>query len=222
MITRNKTGPYASFTRLSSYRQKHFVESALKVFAENGYHNASIQDIAKATELSVGTVYQYFPSKEALFMYVVHQGFGIIKEVVNQMESATGTFEERIYEAFHLSITKAKENADYLRIYLDLTQHPQEGQIAEELYAYEDVCIKYYTSMLSEAKEKGLVRQDLDIPMAAFTIDNLLLMTMQSLASPMYGERMVAYLGKDSLDTEVLCRRMTNAVIASLGVRDNA
>jgi AcrR family transcriptional regulator len=41
--------------------------AALEVFAEYGYHGATMKRIAQATNLSYGLVYHYFPSKEAVF-----------------------------------------------------------------------------------------------------------------------------------------------------------
>ena len=42
------------------------LDSAILIFGENGYHNSKIEQIVSAAGLAKGTVYQYFPSKEAL------------------------------------------------------------------------------------------------------------------------------------------------------------
>jgi len=41
--------------------------SAIKDFAKNGYANTKMDDIAKTADVSKGTLYLYFPSKEELF-----------------------------------------------------------------------------------------------------------------------------------------------------------
>lgn len=41
--------------------------AALEVFAEYGYHGATMKRIAEASGLSYGLVYHYYPSKEAVF-----------------------------------------------------------------------------------------------------------------------------------------------------------
>ncbi|MGB7537149.1 MAG: TetR/AcrR family transcriptional regulator [Anaerolineales bacterium] len=45
--------------------------AALEVFAEYGYHGATIKRIAQATGLSYGLVYHYFPSKEKVFLHLL-------------------------------------------------------------------------------------------------------------------------------------------------------
>ncbi|HEX3022113.1 MAG TPA: TetR/AcrR family transcriptional regulator [Lachnospiraceae bacterium] len=42
-------------------------EKAASVFAEKGYYETSIKDIAVAANISVGTIYRYFESKDILF-----------------------------------------------------------------------------------------------------------------------------------------------------------
>jgi len=42
-------------------------QAAIKNFAKNGYANTKMDDIAKSADVSKGTLYLYFPSKEELF-----------------------------------------------------------------------------------------------------------------------------------------------------------
>lgn len=48
-------------------KRLHILETALKVFAEKGFHETSIQDICREAEISVGSIYFYFPNKEEVF-----------------------------------------------------------------------------------------------------------------------------------------------------------
>lgn len=48
-------------------RRDEILNAAKRVFAEHGFHQTAIADVAKAAKLSYGTVYWYFDSKEALF-----------------------------------------------------------------------------------------------------------------------------------------------------------
>ncbi len=49
-----------------SYRQE-LLEKAFALFAERGYAAVTMRDIAKELKVSTGTLYHYFPTKEALF-----------------------------------------------------------------------------------------------------------------------------------------------------------
>lgn len=48
-------------------REKRFLDAALTVFAAHGYSGTTMDKVAEEAGLSKPTLYQYFPSKEALF-----------------------------------------------------------------------------------------------------------------------------------------------------------
>ncbi len=48
-------------------KRKLILDTALKLFIENGYQETKVIDIANAAGIGKGTVYEYFSSKEALF-----------------------------------------------------------------------------------------------------------------------------------------------------------
>ncbi|MGH9249663.1 MAG: helix-turn-helix domain-containing protein, partial [Acidimicrobiales bacterium] len=55
-------------TRLSASRRRHqLVDVALRVFAERGFHDASMNDIAEAAGVTKPVLYQHFTSKRGLF-----------------------------------------------------------------------------------------------------------------------------------------------------------
>ena len=54
------------FEEIRQKRRAEITETALQLFAKNGYHNTSISKIAKAAGVSKGLMYNYFESKEAL------------------------------------------------------------------------------------------------------------------------------------------------------------
>ena len=54
--------------RTSELRRAHILAAALKLFAERGYHRATIRDVAREGGISDGTIYNYFENKAALLM----------------------------------------------------------------------------------------------------------------------------------------------------------
>jgi TetR/AcrR family transcriptional regulator, cholesterol catabolism regulator len=48
------------------------------IFAEKGYHQASIRDIARATQVSLSGLYYYFKSKEELLFLIQDHAFGTL------------------------------------------------------------------------------------------------------------------------------------------------
>ena len=60
-------------TRQIAEARAHILEHALEVFGTNGYHWATMEDVADASGYSVGSLYNYFENKAALYRAVVDQ-----------------------------------------------------------------------------------------------------------------------------------------------------
>lgn len=58
------------------------LKQSLKLFRQKSYHNTSIADIASACGLLKGSLYHYFPSKEALMSAVIKYAHDYFKKEV--------------------------------------------------------------------------------------------------------------------------------------------
>ena len=45
--------------------RQHIADTAARLFAEHGYENVAVTDVAREAEVAEQTVYNYFPAKEA-------------------------------------------------------------------------------------------------------------------------------------------------------------
>ena len=60
---------------IKNSRKNQILNTSLKLFAHNGFHNTSIDQIAQETGISKGLVYNYFKSKEELLEEVFKNCF---------------------------------------------------------------------------------------------------------------------------------------------------
>jgi AcrR family transcriptional regulator len=60
-------------------RQRDILEAALRLFADKGFNETTVQDIAEAAGMGTGTVYLYFPSKEHV-LHGLHERFRLENE----------------------------------------------------------------------------------------------------------------------------------------------
>jgi len=67
-------------TKRTAYDEKleRILRVAADIFARKGYHQASIRDIARATEVSLSGLYYYFDSKEELLFLIQDHAFGTL------------------------------------------------------------------------------------------------------------------------------------------------
>ncbi len=75
---------------LRSRRETEILTVATKLFAELGFANTQVQSIAERLGISHGTIYSYFPTKEALFLATVERG---LAELTVTMDAVLATAE---------------------------------------------------------------------------------------------------------------------------------
>jgi len=61
------------------------LSAALEVFATKGYHDTTVDDIAKRAGIAKGSIYRYFPSKEALFNEVLESRIENLDSSIQQI-----------------------------------------------------------------------------------------------------------------------------------------
>jgi AcrR family transcriptional regulator len=72
VVTRSRTRPRKSASQQRSrLTVAALLEATARVLVKEGYENASTNKIAAAAGVSIGSLYQYFPSKEALVTAVI-------------------------------------------------------------------------------------------------------------------------------------------------------
>lgn len=70
-------------------------ESA-RIFAEKGYHRASIRDISAATGVSLSGLYYYFSSKEELLFLIQDHCFGTLQDRLSEELEGADNPQERL------------------------------------------------------------------------------------------------------------------------------
>lgn len=70
--------------------------AAGRLFAERGYHGTSVADMARETDLPVGSIYTYFSNKEAVLSAVIEEGWaeflGSMKESLQRVTAPRERF----------------------------------------------------------------------------------------------------------------------------------
>ncbi|MBI2358723.1 MAG: TetR/AcrR family transcriptional regulator [Deltaproteobacteria bacterium] len=68
-------------TRDKNLTRERIIESAMRAFAEQGYHDTSMDDIVRRSGFSKGAIYFHFPGKEALF-------YALVSRLADALEAA--------------------------------------------------------------------------------------------------------------------------------------
>ncbi len=103
-------------------REKHaheqdILESARELFARKGYHNTTLEEIARQAEFGKGTIYNYFDSKEDLFYGIIDQ---LTDEVLRLAQSSITNSYGNVRDVFanygRVMISHARDNSDLFHL----------------------------------------------------------------------------------------------------------
>lgn len=76
--------------REKEQRRNDIIDAAEQVFFKKGWQNATMDEVAAVAELSKGTLYLYFKSKEELYLAILLRGFDIMTNLfVTGMSAVT-------------------------------------------------------------------------------------------------------------------------------------
>jgi len=163
-MARTSEAPSAAeprWRRLPGERPEQILNAALVVFGEHGLAGARLEDIAKHAGLSKGTIYLYFPNKEALFREMVrHIVVSQLEEREREYSAATGTATEALTDfmrGFWTFIRSSQFAPLFRLIHAEIHSFPDLAQFyAEEVVARKNRLI---ASILTRGMEAGEFRQ---------------------------------------------------------------
>src|SRR6185436_2083335 len=72
--------------RAKQERRRQILSAAKAVFAEAGYHGASIHAIIERAQIARGTFYLYFASKAAVFDSILDQALADLRGLIHRIE----------------------------------------------------------------------------------------------------------------------------------------
>ncbi|AXQ29122.1 TetR/AcrR family transcriptional regulator [Solimonas sp. K1W22B-7] len=105
------------------------LDSARRLFAEQGYDAVTIRDVIRATPLASGTFYNYFPDKESLLRSLVEERLGELTDRLIQARRTADDMEQFLRGA-------------YLTTFEEVCAHPEFYRM---MFRNEPVIRAYYT-----------------------------------------------------------------------------
>ncbi len=122
--------------REKARRQQEILEAAREVFFEKGIHQATVDDVAAQAEVSKGTVYLYFQSKESILAHLLLEGLSIL---LSQLEAAYAPQEPISAEKHLRQLVEAywqfsQTYPDYFRLLLALDRGRFRERVSAEMY----------------------------------------------------------------------------------------
>ena len=103
-------------------RRRQIIDSTVKLFIEHGYHNTTTRMIAKASNFSIGSLYEYVSSKEDLLYLVCKTIHEEVQTAVEKALSNKDQGKERLAEAIRQYFYVCDKMADHILLMYQVTQ----------------------------------------------------------------------------------------------------
>jgi len=149
--------------REKEQRRQDILDAARKLFWASGYEGTTMPQIAQAAELAAGTLYLYFPSKQALYAELLIEGYDLLVGRLEGAIHADTPSRQQVEALIDVFMAFAREYPEYFDIIFFVVQregHSVEGldlppQQRQRLATRQDSCKQLASRALENAHVAG-------------------------------------------------------------------
>ncbi|MDD3920896.1 MAG: TetR/AcrR family transcriptional regulator [Eubacteriales bacterium] len=185
------------FWRIGEEKRGRIIHAAVREFAACGFQNANVNRIAEAADISVGSLYKYFPTKDDLFLCIVEASSQRLSVEIESILRSDCAFLTKVESLVRLALRYSREDPELIKLYSVFTSEGNSELAVTLSRQLESISANAYRTLIAEAQEKGEIRRDIDSGVLAVMMDNQLMMTQFSYACEYYKERYQLYMGAD-------------------------
>jgi AcrR family transcriptional regulator len=141
-------------------RRKQIAAAAMELFYAHGFSETSMRQIAEAAEVGKSTLYDYFPTKEDILIFLAEEEINANlhkAEKIAFSNSSNTTAYEKLRKIMHMHLAYMVENKNlYLKLAVELQRLSAQGQrrIQVRRYAYQDLL----SSLVEQGINEGVFR----------------------------------------------------------------
>jgi TetR/AcrR family transcriptional regulator len=211
--------------REKEHRKEEILNAAQKVFFDKGLPTATMDEIAEAAELSKGTLYLYYKSKEDLYLGVMMRGMQVLFSEYEILAASLNSPLRKIIKLSELYIDFFTSNRKFFRMFHFLQMPQFHKQVSEEMQQYCGTETRrlwdLVIGIMKQGMEAGILRSDLDpteIGIILWSSSSALMMRGDT-----EGERWKELFNIDLSHTlEVSNRLFLNAILTDKGRKEFA
>lgn len=148
--------------REKALRKKAILDAAKEVFFEQGISRATVDDVAARAEVSKGTIYLYFPSKESLLAHLLLEGLTFLLRDLRRARQrhATKPPEAQLRALADTYLRFAQRRPNYFRLIMAFDRGRFQEQIPQDLsqriVARSNQCLGVVSDVVQQGMEDGV------------------------------------------------------------------
>ncbi len=158
-------------------RRNDILDAAEKVFFSRGFNVATMDEIAEQAELSKGTLYLYFKSKEELYLGISQRAMQLLVDLFNSAVESQSTGVEKIRAIGEAYYRYSQEHSEYFStiVHYELTQlaEMEENDLFLQCHRLGQQVMQPVAEAIRIGVADGSIRADLDPMKTAFLLQGL-------------------------------------------------
>jgi len=132
------------------------MQAAVRVFAEKGYHAATVRDIVREADVAIGTFYFYFPDKETLFIHLFEETASFLLQAIEQAIASRNTLPAQLEAAIQAYVNVAFYEPAVVQLLL-VGGVGSVPSLTEKRAEYREKLIRIWQRPLTTALEKNQI-----------------------------------------------------------------
>jgi len=174
IFTSNDMGIAERKEREKQQRRQEIIRAAEKVFFSKGFHQCTMEDIAETAELSKGTLYLYFSSKDDLHLAVARNAIQLLMEETSRVAEQDGDALEKLQRMGQACVEFSQSRPDHMKAILTL-EEVEPGAISMTTDAVQEMILNESTvgtviRVVQQGVAEGLIRSDIPALLIAHTL----------------------------------------------------
>ena len=159
---------------LPENRRAGILSAAKHVFAQQGYSDTVVDDIAGKAGIAKGTLYLYFKSKEEIFLAALLEDCQVLDKLTRERMQSVDSWDEKIKAFVAVRVEYLEKHQDFLRIFLAEVRSMmiRRGKLPHELHQIKRDAEALLIQVFAAAIAKGEIRP-VDAELAALTVLDL-------------------------------------------------
>src|SRR6266404_2276509 len=145
--------------RRSAEIRERLFRAALKLFAEKGIAETTVEDITNAADVGKGTFFNYFPSKDHILLAFGEMQLGKLQEAVNTARSTNEPMPEFLRALGMRMTQEPTRNPEIIRALLQA--YLSTTAVREAMIDLQNRVHALHTQMIQLGQDRGEIRSDL-------------------------------------------------------------
>lgn len=140
--------------------REQILDTAERIFAEHGYHEAGLKEVAAECEFSVGSIYSFFENKDDLYKQVLMRR-SLAVEAIQQLAPESMPADKRLVELARIQIEHAKQYPDWATLTSEISRTGrQKGAVKPIVWTeYLDEVMRFLVTVIKKGQREGTLRQ---------------------------------------------------------------